>query len=98
MLEAYISSWISSMGVDHTSWLLIVIVWDLVWRCLAVWKSTKNNHPVWSILFVLFATIGILPIIYLFIFSKKGKRNMGVKPIKRNSKKKSIKKKPKKKK
>jgi hypothetical protein len=50
--------------------LAVITIWDLAWRCVAVWKSTKENKPVWSIVFVLFQTIGILPILYIFVFSK----------------------------
>lgn len=50
--------------------LVVITIWDLAWRCAGVWKSTKENKPIWSIVFVLFQTMGILPILYIFVFSK----------------------------
>jgi hypothetical protein len=54
--------------------IVVIAVWDLVWRCAAVIKSTKLNKPLWSVAFVLFQTIGILPILYIFVFSKMGQK------------------------
>tara|TARA_Y100000034_G_scaffold135595_1_gene208187 strand:- start:997 stop:1227 length:231 start_codon:yes stop_codon:yes gene_type:complete len=59
---------------------LVAMIWDLIWRCFGVWKSTKNNQPIWSILFVLLQTMGILPILYIFIFSKMKKKTSAKKP------------------
>jgi hypothetical protein len=53
-----------------TWWMLLIIIWDLAWRVAAVWKSTRLNHPMWSVVFVLFQSVGILPILYIFLFSK----------------------------
>lgn len=63
----------SELGISI--WLVAIIlvgvaIWDLTWRCIAVWKSTKRGNPIWSIAFVLFQTVGILPILYIFVFSK----------------------------
>lgn len=58
----------AAMGL--TWWIVLIIVWDLVWRVAGVWKSTKLNHPIWSVVFVLFQTVGIVPILYIFLFSK----------------------------
>lgn len=53
------------------TWLLwVATIWDLAWRALAVWKSTIQKQPGWSVAFVLFQTLGILPILYIFVFSK----------------------------
>jgi len=55
---------------------LIVIpiaIWDGVWKAIALWKSARNNHLAWFICLAIFNTIGILPIIYIFGFSKKKK-------------------------
>jgi hypothetical protein len=54
--------------------IILITVWDLTWRCVAVWNSTKNNQKVWSIMFVLLQTAGILPILYMLFFQKKRKR------------------------
>jgi hypothetical protein len=51
----------------------VLIIWDLVWRGIALWRASKNNHLVWFICLLIFNTVGILPIIYIFGFSKKKK-------------------------
>lgn len=73
-------------------WLLIIIaVWTLFWKITALWKSARNNQFVWFIVFMFVNTIGILEILYIYVFSKMKKEK---KPVKKKvSKKKVIKKK-----
>lgn len=54
--------------------LLACIIWDIIWKGLALWKSARNNHRAWFICIVVFNTVGILPIIYL-LFQKKESEN-----------------------
>lgn len=67
------------VGVGTLFWTLITIVtfWDLVWKLLAMWKAAKKKSPIWFVALAIFNTIGILPILYYFVFSewKKGKKN-----------------------
>jgi len=51
--------------------IIILIIWDGVWKLIALWKAARNNHLVWFICIALFNTIGILPIIYILIHRKK---------------------------
>ncbi len=51
--------------------LIVLIAWDLVWRGVALWKAGRNAHLIWFICLFIFNTLGILPIIYIFGFSKK---------------------------
>ena len=32
-------------------WIYVVIVWDAVWRGIALWKSGKNNQLTYFIFF-----------------------------------------------
>lgn len=50
--------------------LLTIFIWEFVWKLLALWKSARNGSIVWFIILGLFNTIGILPILYIFVFSK----------------------------
>lgn len=53
-------------------WIIPVLaVWEGVWKAIALWKSARNNHLAWFICLVIFNTLGILPIVYIFGFSKK---------------------------
>ena len=52
-------------------WLLvIVVVWSLIWKGLALWKSARKKHLIWFIIILVVNTIGILEILYIFLFSK----------------------------
>jgi hypothetical protein len=51
--------------------ILFLIILELLWKMIALWKSARNNHLVWFICIGLFNTLGILPIIYILIQKKK---------------------------
>jgi hypothetical protein len=51
--------------------LLIIIIWSLPWKGLALWNAAKNSQKDWFILLLIVNTLGILEIIYLFYFAKK---------------------------
>jgi hypothetical protein len=57
------------------SWLIPVIivlsVWDSVWKFIGMWKSARNNHLAWFICIAIFNTLGILPIIYILLHREK---------------------------
>jgi len=50
--------------------LIIITIWSLPWKAVALWKAAKKNHLVWFIIFLVVNTAGILEILYFFIFSK----------------------------
>ena len=53
-------------------WLIpLLVVWEMVWKGIALWKAGRNAHLIWFICLFIFNTVGILPIIYIFAFSKK---------------------------
>lgn len=51
------------------SWL--VMLWTLPWKGFALWKSAHLNHKIWFVILFLLNTLGILEILYIFIFSRK---------------------------
>lgn len=52
-------------------WLVvIVVIWSLVWKALALWKSARLGSRIWFIIILLVNTLGILEILYIFLFSK----------------------------
>jgi hypothetical protein len=60
-----------------SNWILFslvipaLIVWEAVWKGIALWRAGRNAHLAWFICVFIFNTLGILPIIYIFGFSKK---------------------------
>jgi hypothetical protein len=61
---------LSPQITDIPLWLILIAMWDIVWRAFAVIKSTRKNQPIWSVMFVLFQTAGILPILYICLFAE----------------------------
>lgn len=52
-------------------WVIaLAVAWEMVWKGIALWKAGQNGHLVWFICIFIFNTMGILPIIYIFAFSK----------------------------
>jgi len=52
------------------SLIIILILWDTVWKAIAMWKSARNNHLVWFLCITIINSIGILPIIYILTHRK----------------------------
>ncbi len=54
-------------------WLILVIltVWDMIWKLIGLWKSARNNQFVWFICIAIINTVGILPIIYILTHKNK---------------------------
>jgi len=51
--------------------IIVLAIWDTVWKAIALWKAGRNNHLAWFICIFIFNTIGILPIIYILMQKKK---------------------------
>lgn len=51
--------------------IIILAVWESIWKMIALWKSARNNHVAWFICIGVLNTIGILPIIYILMHKKK---------------------------
>lgn len=51
--------------------IIVLAIWDLFWRFLAMWKAAKRDQKGWFICLGIFSTAGILPIIYLLIYKDK---------------------------
>ena len=56
-------------------WLIPVIIvvglWDFVWKLMGMWKAAQANQKAWFICIAFFNTLGILPIIYISMQKKK---------------------------
>jgi methionyl-tRNA synthetase len=49
---------------------VIAIIWTAIWKACALWKSARLNQKVWFIILLIVNTLGILEILYIFVFSK----------------------------
>lgn len=50
--------------------VLLVMLWTIPWKGVALWKSAKNGHKWWFIALLVVNTLAILEILYIFVFSK----------------------------
>jgi hypothetical protein len=63
------------MGMAHLGlgfipliFLILLIVWTLAWKGLALWHAARNGQRTWYIVLLVLNTFGILEIIYLLFF------------------------------
>ncbi len=68
----------------------IVLIWSTVWKLLALWKSARKNHIIWFIILAFINTVGILEILYIYVFSD---MKSNKKPKKKTKKKTKVKRK-----
>ncbi len=54
-------------------WLVtsLAMVWSMAWKGVALWRAGRNAHLGWFIALFIINSLGILPIIYIFAFSRK---------------------------
>ena len=72
----------SQLGISL--WVLIVIfIWSAVWKLIALWKSARKDHIAWFIVLAIVNTVGILEILYVYIFSEMNFKNNSEKKKKR---------------
>ena len=50
--------------------IILLVIWDGVWKLIALWKSARNNQLAWFVCLAIFNTAGILPILYILVFQK----------------------------
>lgn len=50
--------------------IAIIAIWNIVWKGLALWRSSKKNQKYWFIVLLVINTMGLLEIIYLAFFGR----------------------------
>jgi hypothetical protein len=50
---------------------IVLMLWEMVWKGIALWKCGRNNQLGWYIAILILNTVGILPIVYLLFFQNK---------------------------
>ena len=51
--------------------ILLAVLWTIPWKGAALWKAAKNHHKWWFIALLVINTLGILEILYIFVFGKR---------------------------
>ncbi len=49
---------------------MVVLIWSLPWKGVALWKAAQKKDLYWFVALLVVNTVGILDILYIFIFSK----------------------------
>jgi len=52
--------------------LTVLIIWELVWKGIALWRAAQDDHLGWFILLLLINSAGILPIVYILLHKQHG--------------------------
>ena len=52
---------------------LLLLIWTLIWKGLALWKAAHAGSSAWFVVLLVLNTLGILEILYIYVFSKKNK-------------------------
>ncbi len=54
-------------------WLIVsAVLWSIPWKGIALWKSARGNSKGWFIALLVINTLGLLDIVYIFGFSRRG--------------------------
>ena len=52
-------------------WVILVLaIWTLPWKGVALWKAVKLNHQAWFIALLILNTLAILEILYIFSLNR----------------------------
>ena len=64
------ANWIDGFGF----FLIPLLLWSLFWKGWALWRAAKNDSLPWFVVLLLVNTLGVLDIVYIFIFGKERKK------------------------
>jgi len=59
------------MIVPFLPFIIFFVLWEVIWKLLAMWRAAQNKQPGWFICLALINTMGILPILYLLLVKNK---------------------------
>lgn len=60
---------------QHPFIMGVVFVWVIAWKGLALWKAAKKSDMWWFIALLVVNLLGILEILYYFVFSERKSLN-----------------------
>ncbi|MEK7630177.1 MAG: DUF5652 family protein [Patescibacteria group bacterium] len=53
-----------------------LVVWTLVWKGIALWRAARRGDKNWFIALLIVNLAGILEILYIYIWSKRSKKEV----------------------
>jgi len=58
--------------IQQHIWIIpLMVAWALPWKGIALWRAARLGNKKWFVALLVVNTLGILEILYIFIFSKK---------------------------
>lgn len=66
----------SGLPIANKGVFLLLVIWTMVWKGIALWKAGRQNDKTWFIVLFLVSTVGILDIIYYYHISKRKKKEV----------------------
>lgn len=61
---------------EAAPFLLVLLAWSFIWKGLALWHSARRSDTIWFVILLFVNTMGILEIVYLFVFAKRSFGNL----------------------
>jgi hypothetical protein len=58
------------LSVVTTVLLLLIALWSLPWKGIALWKAARRDHLAWFVILFVVNTVGLLEIIYIFLVAR----------------------------
>lgn len=50
---------------------IVAILWSIAWKAIGLWYAARDGKKGWFIAIFLLNTLGILEILYIYVFRKK---------------------------
>ena len=64
------------LGLVFVGVMVLVALWSLVWKVQSVWKAARAGSKWWFVVLLVVNTLGILDILYIYVFSKRKLRDI----------------------
>jgi len=61
---------ILAVPLDRQLWYVALFAWVVVWKGLALWKAGRQGQQWWFVGLLVVNTLGILEILYIYVFSR----------------------------
>ncbi|MCC6404891.1 MAG: hypothetical protein IT405_00705 [Candidatus Yanofskybacteria bacterium] len=61
--------------LDRQLWYLALFAWVVVWKGLALWRAAQKEQKWWFVVLLVINTLGILEILYVYVFSVERTKN-----------------------
>ena len=59
------------ISLDNPWLIVVLILWVLPWKGYALWVAARINSKVWFVSLFIVNTMGLLDILYIYVFSNK---------------------------